>query len=236
MKPTSSLIFGILVVSIHALTQAQNNEWVSLFNGKNLQGWHLYNNAKSTPVWTVENGALVFDPVNKSKGDPPQDIVTDQTFKSFQLSIEWNIAPKGNSGLFWAINEAPQYDRPYTTGPEIQVIDNQGHPDGKVRPNFHQAGSLYDMVQPLADVTNTPGEWNHFLITIDYEKNQGSVVLNGTLITEFPLYGAAWETLMQNSKFKSPSFKGFGEFHTGRIGLQDHNDKVAYRNIKIKPL
>jgi len=236
MKPTSALIFGILVVSIHALTQAQNNEWVSLFNGKNLQGWHLYNNAKSTPVWTVENGALVFDPVNKSKGDPPQDIVTDQTFKSFQLSIEWNIAPKGNSGLFWAINEAPQYDRPYTTGPEIQVIDNQGHPDGKVRPNFHQAGSLYDMVQPLADVTNTPGEWNHFLITIDYEKNQGSVVLNGTLITEFPLYGAAWETLMQNSKFKSPSFKGFGEFHTGRIGLQDHNDKVAYRNIKIKPL
>ena len=234
MKFLSSLLVAILLVQSNAT--AQEKEWIPLFNGKNLDGWHLYNNAKVKPIWTVEDGALVLDPANKSKGDPAQDIVTDKTFKSFQLSIEWNIAPKGNSGLFWAVNEAPQYGRPYTTGPEIQVLDNQGHPDGKVRPNFHQAGSLYDMVEPLADVTNAPGEWNHFLITIDYEQNHGNVALNGTLVVEFPLYGPAWEALIQNSKFKSPGFKGFGEFHTGRIGLQDHNDRVAFRNIKIKPL
>ena len=236
MKRSTAFFFSFLVLSMHTFTQAQNNEWIALFNGKNLEGWHLYNNASSTPIWTVENGALVFDPANKSKGDPAQDIVTDQTFKSFQLSIEWNIAPGGNSGLFWAVNEAPQYNRPYTTGPEIQVIDNEKHPDAKVRPNFHQAGSLYDMVQPTADVTRSAGEWNHFLITIDYENNKGSVDLNNTRIVDFPLYGPQWDALIANSKFKAPSFKGFSEFPTGRIGLQDHNDKVSYRNIKIKAL
>jgi len=236
MKRLSPLFLGFFLLPLCALAQTQNQEWISLFNGKNLEGWHLYNNASSTPVWTVEDGALVFDPANKSKGDPAQDIVTDQTFKSFQLSIEWNIAPGGNSGLFWAINEAAQYARPYTTGPEIQVIDNERHPDAKVKPNLHQAGALYDMVQPAADVTHPAGEWNHFLITIDYEHNKGSVDLNNSRIVDFPLYGAEWEALIANSKFKDPGFKGFGEFHTGRIGLQDHNDKVSYRNIKIKAL
>lgn len=235
MKLLTPLLILYLMFLYVAEAQTDQNEWVSLFNGEDLEGWHLYNSEKE-PVWIVEDGALVFDPSKKLKGDPYQNIVTDKTFTNFQLSIEWNIMRKGNSGVFWAVNEAPEFGMPYITGPEIQVIDNKRHPDAKVRPNYHQAGSLYDMVQPIADMTRPAGEWNHFLITIDYKNNKGSVDLNGSLIVEFPLYGEEWQDLIENSKFKSPSFNGFGEFHTGRIGLQDHDDRVAYRNIKIKEL
>ena len=235
MKLLSLLLTIFLMFQYAAEVQTDQNEWVSLFNGEDLEGRPLYN-SEEKPVWIVEDGASVFDPSKKLKGDPYQNIVTDKTFTNFQLSIEWNIMQKGNSGIFWAVNEALEYGMPFITGPEIQVIDNKRHPDAKVRPNYHQAGSIYDMVQPVGDMTRPAGEWNQYLITINYKKNKGSVDLNGSRIVEFPLYGEELQNLIEKSKFKSPSFKGFGEFHTGRIGLQDHGDRVAYRNIKIKEL
>ncbi|MGB5463861.1 MAG: family 16 glycoside hydrolase, partial [Aureibaculum sp.] len=64
--------------------------------------------------------------------------------------------------------------------------------------------------------------------------NEGSVTLNGTVIVEFPVHGEAWDALVANSKFKD--WEGFGKYQTGHIGLQDHSDKVWFRNIKIKKL
>ena len=89
-------------------------------------------------------------------------------------------------------------------------------------------------MQPTADVCNPAGEWNHVLLTVDHNANEGNVVFNGTEIVRFPLSGEAWEELINNSKFKG--WKGFGAFKTGKIGLQDHDDKVSFRNIKIKVL
>ena len=150
------------------------------------------------------------------------------------LSIEWNVSEAGNSGIFWGVQEGEEFGEPYVTGPEIQVLDNERHPDAKANPKFHQAGALYDLVQPTADVCNPAGEWNHVLLTIDHNANQGNVVFNGTEIVRFPLSGEAWDDLVNNSKFKG--WKGFGAFKTGKIGLQDHDDKVSFRNIKIKVL
>lgn len=120
------------------------------------------------------------------------------------------------------------------TGPEIQVLDNAHHPDAKANPKFHQAGALYDMVQPMHDVCYPAGEWNMFEIQIDHKKNQGSVVLNGTKTINFPLYGQLWDNMVANSKFKSWEY--FSKYATGHIGLQDHGDKVWFRNIKLKEL
>ena len=212
-------------------------EWQSLFDGETLNGWHRFNRKGVEPIWKAENGILSFEPSLRPEGDYVHDIVTDEEFTSFQLSIEWNIAECGNSGIFWGVQEGLDYNNPYSTGPEIQIIDNERHTDAFANPKYHQAGALYDLVQPSKDVCNPAGEWNHFLLTVDHNKNQGSVELNGTKIVEFPLSGERWDAMVTNSKFKDRcAFRNFGKYETGKIGLQDHGDLVSFRNIKIRKL
>ena len=212
-------------------------EWQSLFDGETLNGWHRFNRKGVEPIWKAENGILSFEPSLRPEGDYVHDIVTDEEFTSFQLSIEWNIAECGNSGIFWGVQEGLDYNNPYSTGPEIQILDNERHTDAFANPKYHQAGALFDLVQPSKDVCKPAGEWNHILLTIDHNKNQGSVELNGTKIVEFPLKGEAWDTMVANSKFKDRcAFRNFGKYETGKIGLQDHGDLVSFRNIKIRKL
>ena len=209
-------------------------EWVSLFDGKTLNGWHRFNRKGVAPIWTAKDGVLTFDPDLRPKGDYIHDIVTDKIYKNFELSIEWNISEGGNSGIFWAVNEGEAYGKPYSTGPEIQVLDNERHPDALANPKFHQAGALYDMVQPTQDVCKVAGEWNHVVLMINHKTNQGSVTQNGVEIVTFPVSGEGWDSLVANSKFSDWEY--FAKFKTGKIGLQDHGDMVSYRNIKIREL
>ena len=233
----SFLALGLLTASSLPTTNETKGDWESLFDGETLNGWHRFNRKGVTPIWTAKNGLLTFDPELRPKGDYIHDIVTDKAYKSFELSIEWNISEGGNSGIFWGIQEGESHNKPYSTGPEIQVLDNERHPDAKANPKFHQAGALYDLVQPSKDVCNPAGEWNHIVLKIDHNKNQGSVKLNGTKIVEFPLSGPEWDALVSNSKFNDDcNFKRFGKFKSGKIGLQDHGNKVSFRNIKIRKL
>ena len=112
--------------------------WESLFDGKTLNGWHRYNRKGVKSIWTAKKGVLAFDPDLKPRGDYVHDLVTDKIFKSFQLSIEWNISEGGNSGIFWGVQEGEDLNKPYSTGPEIQILDNERHPDAKANPKFHQ--------------------------------------------------------------------------------------------------
>ena len=208
-------------------------EWVSLFDGESLNGWHLYNKPEVDNPWKVEEGLLVFP--GREKGSKPEfNLVTDKEYTDFVLSLEWKISEGGNSGIMWAVIEDLKYEHPYDTGPEIQVLDNERHPDALANPKFHQAGALYDMVQPMYDVCKPAGEWNLCEIEINYQTNHGHVTLNGTEIVSFPLHGAAWDDMVANSKFKD--WEGFGKSKTGRICLQDHNDMVSFKNIKIREL
>ena len=248
MKNFVSLLVGLLLFSsCQGITKKavtiKNNEWISLFDGETLNGWHQYNGTTIGDEWSVVDNTLVFDPAKKRNyGDGGKNIVTDREFTSFILSIEWKVAEVGNSGLFWAVQEGEEFGEPYLTGPEIQILDNERHPDALANPKYHQAGALYDMVQPTADVCNPAGEWNHVVLTIDHNNNNGRVVLNGTEIVTFPVHGPEWEALITASKFGDTSLPHythapkFGQFKTGKIGLQDHGDKVAFRNIKIKEL
>jgi len=214
-----------------------DTKWESLFDGETLNGWHRFNRKGIIPIWTARNGVLTLDPALRPKGDYIHDIVTDKVYENFQLSIEWNIAEGGNSGIFWGVQEGGAYNYPFSTGPEIQVIDNERHPDAKDNPKYHQAGAIYDLVQPSKDVCKPAGQWNNILLTIDNNKNQGSVELNGIKIVEFPLSGKKWDEMVANSKFNDDCyFKGFGKFKSGKIGLQDHGNKVSFRNIKIRKL
>lgn len=216
-----------------AETSNTEKEWVDLFDGVSFNGWHQFNSTEMSNAWIIEEGAMVFDPTKKEKGSR-HDIVTDQEYTNFELSMEWKIAQVGNSGIFWGVKEGESYKTPYQTGPEIQVLDNERHPDSFKNPNFHQAGALYDMVEPSQNVCKAAGEWNHVLISINYNANKGSIKLNDVEIVSFPLSGPGWDELVANSKFRD--WKDFAKFKTGKIGLQDHGDRVSYRNIKIREL
>jgi hypothetical protein len=130
----SFLALGLLTASSLPTTNETKGDWESLFDGETLNGWHRFNRKGVTPIWTAKNGLLTFDPELRPKGDYIHDIVTDKAYKSFELSIEWNISEGGNSGIFWGVQEGESHNKPYSTGPEIQVLDNERHPDAKANP------------------------------------------------------------------------------------------------------
>jgi hypothetical protein len=207
-------------------------EWVDLFDGVSFKGWHQFNSSEMSAAWIIEDGAMVLpDGTGSGKGN---NIVTDKEYTDFELSMEWKIVEGGNSGIFWGVKEGDIYKTPYQTGPEIQVLDNERHPDSFKKPNYHQAGALYDMVQPSQDLCKPAGEWNHVFISINYNTNKASIKLNDVEIVTFPLTGAGWDALVADSKFKN--WEDFAKFKTGKIGLQDHGDGVSYRKIKIREL
>ncbi len=209
----------------------ENQEVTTLFNGENLEGWKAYNHDEITK-WKIEDGALTFSP-SEGQGSASENLITEDEFTNFELSLEWKISEGGNSGIMWGVQEREELNEPYLTGPEIQVLDNQKHPDAANGP-IRQSGALYDMVEPSTDATNPVGEWNTTVIRIDHEANKGSVTLNGTQVTEFPLHGEEWENLVKNSKFSD--WDDFGTYKSGHIALQDHGDQVWYRDITIKEL
>ena len=208
----------------------KDTPWQVLFDGKNFNNWRGYNSDNMYPEWTIDNGAMAFTP-GKYGG---KNIITKKEYTNFILSLEWKISEAGNSGIFWGVFEDAKYKEAYQTGPEIQVLDNERHPDAKIGGKLHQAGALYDMVEPKHDVVKPAGQWNKCVIKIDYKNNIGVVTLNGTEIENFQVKGSKWDAMVAHSKFAT--WDGFGKHHTGHIGLQDHGNKVWYRNIKIKNL
>ncbi|MCF6294639.1 MAG: DUF1080 domain-containing protein [Flavobacteriaceae bacterium] len=220
-------------IETEAVEEIQVNiesEWISLFDGTSLKNWRGYLAEDIYPEWTIENGVMVFTPSNEGG----KNIITKEKYTNFVLSLEWMVPEAGNSGIFWSVHEDEKYTEAYQTGPEIQVLDNEKHPDSKVANGTHKAGSLYDMIGYPDKFINPAGEWNLCVLEINHETNQGKVIMNGKEAITFPVHGTEWDNMVANSKFKD--WEGFGKYQTGHIGLQDHGDKVWYRNIKIKEL
>lgn len=208
-------------------------EWTTLFDGTSFEGWHYYNGGEIGEPWKIEDGSMVLYPPETRPKGANYNLVTDKEFTDFVLTMEWNIAEGGNSGIFWGVKEDEKYGQPYLTGPEIQVLDDERHPDAKNGPD-RLAGALYDMVPPSAKAVKPAGEWNAVEVMINHKTNEGYIMLNGTKIVEFPVEGEGWDALVADSKFAD--WEAFGAFKTGKIGLQDHGDMVSFRNIKIKEL
>ena len=210
----------------NTLTEAEKSEgWQLLFDGQTKNGWHSYNKKGNIDDWKVENGVLVL---NSTKKD--DDIVTDEEFENYHLKLDWNISEGGNSGIIFNVKEAPEYDRSYKTGPEQQVLDNERHSDAKIPK--HRAGDLYDLIACSTEVVKPAGQWN----TAEIIKNNDSLTfkLNGTTTVQTKMYDDAWNKMVAASKFNE--WKAFGTIRKGVIALQDHGDKVMYRNIKLRKL
>ncbi|MEP2236979.1 MAG: DUF1080 domain-containing protein [Maribacter sp.] len=209
-----------------------DNEWEVLFDGTSLDKWKEFKTDEVSDAWKIEGDALVYTPPEDEEYKN-HDLVTKQEFTDFVLTLDWKISEAGNSGVFWGVSEDDKFGTGYQTGPEIQILDNDKHPDAKAG-TTHQAGALYDMVSPAKDVTKPVGEWNTMVITVNHKEHKGSVTLNGTEMVSFSVANEEWDAMVAKSKFAG--WDGFGEYTTGKIGLQDHQNVVAFRNIKIKQL
>tara|TARA_B100000795_G_C22763440_1_gene424641 strand:+ start:311 stop:1054 length:744 start_codon:yes stop_codon:yes gene_type:complete len=216
------------VVTLSETTK--DGDWTILFDGSSLDNWRGYLSEEIYPEWTIEDDALVFTP-GKEGG---KNIISKKRYTDFILSLDWKISEAGNSGIFWGVHESEKFSEAYMTGPEIQVLDNEKHPDSFVGNGIHKAGSLYDMIGYPEEYIKPAGEWNQCILEVNHKTNKASVRMNGSKVISFPIYGAEWEKMVSNSKFKD--WEGFGKYRTGYIGLQDHSDKVSFRNIKIKEL
>ncbi len=245
MKIISVLLSCVLVIGLVTSCISKTKEkgktsaevtdkgWVSLFDGQTTTGWRGYNStAFPRAYWDIVDSSLHCFGVGKGTMTGT-DLITEKKFENYELSLEWKISEGGNSGIFIFVQEVPDTTI-YMSSPEIQVLDNQRHPDATAGVNGnHQSGSLYDMIPAVPQNAKPAGEWNQVGILV----NNGQVVVkqNGVNVVSFDVNSAEWKQMCADSKFKD--WKRFvNPARIGNIGLQDHGFEVWYRNIRIREL
>ncbi len=210
----------------------ENQEgWTSLFNGQKIEGWHMHGKNTVGSSWKAADGVLYLDTTKLDGKREQGDLVSDKEYENFHLSLDWKLATGGNSGIIFLIKEdTTKYEKTYETGLEMQVLDNNGHKDGKI--DKHHAGDLYDLVACSTETVKPVGEWNHAEIKLDNGKLD--FYLNGANVVSTTMWDDNWNKMVAGSKFKD--MPDFAKFKKGKIALQDHGDPVWFKNIKIKEL
>lgn len=199
--------------------------WMLLFDGKSTEHWRGYRKQE----FPAKGWAIDGDSLQVQAGGGGGDIMTKAQFENFELSCEWKVAPKANSGIMYRVTE--KHGTSWQTGPEFQVFDDTGH--GVKPTDMHSAGALYDLQAPAGKKTLRPtGEYNTARIVLSGDHVRHWV--NGVKVVDCPLAGGEWDKILGKSKFKG--YEGFGTNRRGHIALQDHGNSVWYRNIKIRDL
>ena len=195
--------------------------WQLLFDGRTIQHWRGYRSDILPKGWQVVDGAI-------TRVDSAGDIVSTDQYRDFELTLEWKVAEGGNSGIFWRVSEDQKY--PWESGPEMQVLDDARHPDG--RSPLTSAGALYGLYPSRRGVVHAAGEWNAVRILV--QGNHVEYWLNRVKLVEAEIGSKDWNARVARSKFAT--MPRYGRNPAGYLGLQDHGDWVAFRNIKIRVL
>lgn len=220
---------------MNMLTKKEKKEgWVLMFDGKTTDGWRGYNlTAFPEKGWVVDEGNLKVIGSSKGEAGGGGDLLYDKKFRNFELSLEWKVSEGGNSGIFYLAQEIPG-EPVWKSAPEMQILDNEKHPDAKLGVDGNRAaGSLYDLIPGDLNAVKPAGEWNKVKVLV----YKGTVVhyVNGKQVLEYHLWTEDWKKMVLNSKFKDyDAFLNTAE--EGFIVLQDHGDNVWFRNIKIKEM
>jgi hypothetical protein len=212
------LVLGVSLADGRASMQQSSRP---LFNGRSLEGWRAFRSEALPSGWAAIDGTL-------ARTGPGGDIVTVDEFGDFELGLQWKLAEGGNSGIFFRVVDEGQ--EVWESGPEMQILDNARHADGK-NP-LTSAGANYGLHAPVRDVTRPVGEWNDVRLVVTGPNVEHW--LNGVKVVEYELGSPAWESLVKASKFVTMPV--YGRAKRGRIALQDHGDPVWFRNITIRPM
>jgi len=229
MKKICSLICLLLA---SAAVFGQQEKWIPLFDGKTTAGWHTYGKKGVGRSWAVDEQSFHLLPTGLDGYQTRDggDLVTDEEFTNFELTLEWKISKGGNSGIIFYVHEAPQYKETWNTGIETQVLDIVSNEDSK---SFkHDIADIYDLIPGTSHPGKPYGEWNKVRIKSDQGKLD--IFLNDVLVIHTVLWDDHWRSLIAQSKFKD--MPGFGTFKKGRIALQDHGAEVWYRHIMLRKL
>ncbi|WP_105190107.1 3-keto-disaccharide hydrolase [Pseudoalteromonas sp. T1lg48] len=219
---SSACASGVWAKDNQLTAQEQEAGWQLLFDGNDMSQWRNFKSDGLNKQWQVEDGAMTL---TASGGG---DILTKKSYDDFELQLQWKIAKKGNSGIFVLVDE--KGSAIYSHAPEIQILDNQEHPDNKI--DSHLAGSIYDLFAAPSSAHKVAGQWND--VRIRLRDNHLEVWQNGVSTTSIVIGSTTWNALVENSKFAT--WQGFAQGQGGHIGLQDHGDRVWFKNIKIKEL
>jgi hypothetical protein len=223
-------LLGAAALAGSAIARAQSPNAISA--GERAQGWRLLFDGRTTTGWrgfrqkTMPGGWQAIDGALTRVGQAG-DIVTVDEFGDFELTLEWNLAPNGNSGIHYRVTEDD--DVMWHVAPEYQIIDNAYKEP--LKPGQYAAAN-YDLHPPSRDVTKPIGSWNQTRLVV-----RGAHVehwLNGAKVVDYELWTPEWERLVRASKFKD--YPQYARARRGHIGLQDHGDRVAFRSIKIRDL
>lgn len=198
--------------------------WRMLFDGETWDGWRGYR--KEGPPeqgWAIEDGSL-----RVIAGGGGGDIVTDEVFGDFELSLEFKVSPRANSGIIYRVDESKPY--PWMTGAEYQVLDDNSR---EAENGLHSVGAVYDLYEPVEGKPTRPaGDWN--LARIRISDGVAKHFLNGVKVAEYDMNSEAWAETIAGSKFRDMA--GFGVLERGRISLQDHGNDVWFRDIRVRDL
>jgi hypothetical protein len=212
-------VAGAAIAAPNQLTPAEKAAgWKLLYDGKSLAGWRGFKAAAPDKGWTAD-GALSPD------AKTSKDIITKDEFENFELTWQWKISPKGNSGLMFHVLEVG--DETYESGPEYQILDNA---HGEKPPE--RAAALYALYPPSQDVPKPVGEWNDSRLVVDHGKVQHW--LNGVKVVEYEIGSPDFKARVDHSKFRQ--WPQFASGKTGHIALQNHGNPVWFRDLKIRVL
>jgi hypothetical protein len=214
------LVVGVAFALISSARAA--GEWQALFDGKSTAAWRTLGKPADAPVaWRVEDGALSWV---KGGGN----LATRETYADFELELEWRISPGGNSGVLFRVD--PGAARPPFSGPEIQILDDSTHKDG--RSPLTSTGALYALYAPKTAAAKPNGSWNQLRLRVQGGRVQSW--LNGSLTVDAEIGSRDWNERVAASKFAP--HPQFAKAPAGVIVLQDHNNPVWFRAIRIRRL
>ncbi|MES2659562.1 MAG: DUF1080 domain-containing protein [Verrucomicrobiota bacterium] len=209
--------------------------WRLLWDGKTSNGWRGIKSADFPKSgWVIQDGLLTITETGGGESSSAGDIITKDKFSNFELSVDFKITTGANSGIKTFVDPGLNKGDGSAIGPEFQILDDERHPDAKLgRDGNRTIGSLYDMfTAPKDKKVNPVGEWNNARIVSN--NKQLTYYLNGVKTIDIQRGSQEWKDLVEKSKYKK--WPAFGELPEGHILLQDHGNRVSFRNVKIRDL
>lgn len=225
------------VTTLNQLTQDEiKNGWKLLFDGQSTDQWR---GAKLTTFptdgWTIKDGILSVADTGGAESAAGGDIVTVEKYGDFELTVDFRLSKGANSGIKYYVDTELNKGEGSSIGLEYQLLDDATHPDAKLgsHEGSRTLASVYDLIKANPAKPAGPiGSWN--TAYIKSEKGKVEYYLNGAKVLEFDRFSDAFKQLIKESKYAE--WEGFGQFPTGHILLQDHGDRVDFRNVKVRRL